>query len=98
MLDAGRVDLRLGRIEDPLPAGTFDLVVSALAVHHLQGEAKAELFRRIHVSLRPGGRLVLADVVLPERSEDAVTLPTPDFRARWPTSFAGSRQRASPPP
>ncbi len=31
------------------------------------------------MSLRPGGRLVLADVVLPERSEDAVTPPTPDY-------------------
>src|SRR6266699_1965828 len=28
-------DLRLGRLEDALPAGPFDLVVSALAVHHL---------------------------------------------------------------
>src|SRR5690242_13860845 len=27
--------VRVGRIEDPLPEGPFDLVVSALAVHHL---------------------------------------------------------------
>ena len=30
-------DLRLARLEDPLPAGPFDLVVSVLAVHHLDG-------------------------------------------------------------
>jgi trans-aconitate methyltransferase len=28
-------DLRVSRIEDELPEGNFDLVVSALAVHHL---------------------------------------------------------------
>jgi len=29
-------DLRVSRLEDPLPQGNFDLVVSALAVHHLE--------------------------------------------------------------
>jgi tRNA (cmo5U34)-methyltransferase len=38
-------DLRLGRLEDPLPQGPFDLVVSALAVHHLNGEGKRDLSR-----------------------------------------------------
>src|SRR5947207_6159472 len=28
-------DLRLARLEDPLPSGPFDLVYSTLAVHHL---------------------------------------------------------------
>jgi tRNA (cmo5U34)-methyltransferase len=37
-------DLRAGRLEDPLPGGNFDLVVSALAVHHLDGAGKADLF------------------------------------------------------
>ena len=72
-LDAARVDLRVGHIEDPLPRGPFDLAVAALVVHHLQGERKAELFGRIHSRLRPGGRFVLADVVVPERAEDAIT-------------------------
>ena len=30
-------DLRVSRLQDPLPDGNFDLVVSALAVHHLEG-------------------------------------------------------------
>src|ERR1039458_4869500 len=30
-------ELRVARLEDELPAGPFDLVVSALAVHHLDG-------------------------------------------------------------
>src|SRR6185437_11732076 len=42
-----RVSLLVGRLEDPLPEGPFDLVVSALAVHHLQAVGKADLFRRI---------------------------------------------------
>ena len=66
-------DLRLARLEDPLPPGPFDLVVSALAVHHLDGAGKRDLFRRIADVLRPGGCFVLADVVVPERAEDVVT-------------------------
>ena len=66
-------DLRLARLEDPLPEGPFDLVVSALAVHHLDGAGKRDLFRRIAEVVRPDGRFVLADVVVPEREEDVVT-------------------------
>jgi len=72
-------DLRVARLEDPLPAGPFDLVVSTLAVHHLEGPGKADLFRRVAAVLRPGGRFVLADVVVPERPEDAVVPCTPGF-------------------
>lgn len=66
-------DVRVGRIEDALPPGPFDLVVSALAVHHLPSEQKAELFRRVAAVLGRGGRFVLADVVVPDDPEDART-------------------------
>jgi tRNA (cmo5U34)-methyltransferase len=66
-------DLRLARLQDPLPDGPFDLVVSALAVHHLDGPGKQDLFRRVARVLSPGGTFVLADVVVPEREEDVVT-------------------------
>jgi tRNA (cmo5U34)-methyltransferase len=66
-------DLRHARLEDPLPPGPYDLVVSALAVHHLDAAGKRDLFGRIADVLRPGGRFVLADVVVPERGEDVVT-------------------------
>jgi tRNA (cmo5U34)-methyltransferase len=72
-------DLRVSRLEDPLPEGPFDLVVSCLAIHHLDAAGKRDLFQRIANVLRPGGRFVLADVVVPEREEDAVTPTTPGF-------------------
>jgi L-threonylcarbamoyladenylate synthase len=65
-LDADRVELRVSRLEDPLPPGAFDLVASALCVHHLPGAEKAELFRRVAAALAPGGRFVLGDVIEPE--------------------------------
>lgn len=61
-----RADLRVADLLDPLPDGPFDLVVSALAIHHLDGPGKAELFRRVAECLRPGGRFVLGDVVVPD--------------------------------
>jgi tRNA (cmo5U34)-methyltransferase len=80
MLDVARqalaafdVELSLRAIEDPLPPGPFDLVLSALAVHHLDGAAKQTLFGRVAGVLGPGGRFVLADVVVPADPADAVT-------------------------
>src|SRR5512133_3705830 len=66
-------DLRSARLEDPLPEGPFDLVVSALAVHHLDGPGKADLFRRVASVVVTGGRFVVGDVVVPEDPADAVT-------------------------
>jgi tRNA (cmo5U34)-methyltransferase len=62
-------DLRLARLEDPLPEGPFDLVISALAVHHLDAEGKRGLFKRV---AGVTDAFVLGDVVVPERPEDAV--------------------------
>lgn len=87
------VDLRVARLEDPLPEGPFDLAVSALAVHHLDGAGKADLFARVLKVLRPGGRFALGDVVVPEDPAEAVTpldagydLPSrADEQVRWLT-------------
>jgi tRNA (cmo5U34)-methyltransferase len=64
-------DVRVGRLEDPLPAGPFDVVTSALAVHHLTD--KQALFHRVADALAPDGLFVLADVVVPDDPGDAVT-------------------------
>jgi tRNA (cmo5U34)-methyltransferase len=86
MLDAAQtrlaglgVDLLVADIGDPLPPGPFDLVVSALAVHHLDGPGKAALFGGIAGVLRPGGRFVLGDVVIPEDPRDVVTPLSEDY-------------------
>ncbi len=68
-------DLRVQRLEDPLPEGPFELVFSALAVHHLEAPAKRDLFRRVAAVLTPGGRFVLADVIVPEDpAEESIPL------------------------
>jgi tRNA (cmo5U34)-methyltransferase len=72
-------DLRAGRLQDPLPERPFDLVVSVLAVHHLDGPGKADLFRRVAAALAPGGRFVLGDVVVPDDPADATTPLSPGF-------------------
>jgi len=66
------VTLLVADLLDTLPSGPFDLVVSALAVHHLDGPGKATLFTRVADVLRPGGRFVLGDVVLPAETDSAV--------------------------
>jgi tRNA (cmo5U34)-methyltransferase len=72
-------DLRVARLEDPLPDGPFDLVVSCLAVHHLDGAGKRDLFARIPAALADTGTFVLADVIVPEDPADAVTPCTPGY-------------------
>lgn len=56
----GWEDLRLGRIEDPLPDGPWDLVIAVLSVHHLDADGKRELYRRVREHSRA---LVIGDVV-----------------------------------
>ena len=63
-------DLRLQRLEEELPEGPFDLVLSALAGHHLDGAGKRSLFSRVARALRPGGLFVLGDVVVPAAGEE----------------------------
>jgi tRNA threonylcarbamoyl adenosine modification protein (Sua5/YciO/YrdC/YwlC family) len=78
-LPADRVELRVARLQDELPPGPFDLVASALCVHHLAGPEKQDLFARIGAVLAPGGRFVLADVVTPLDPAHAVSPLTPGY-------------------
>jgi L-threonylcarbamoyladenylate synthase len=79
VLPAERVHLVHGRLQDPLPEGMFDLVVSALAIHHLDHHEKPDLFARIRAALGPGGRFVLADVIVPEQPSQALIPLTPGY-------------------
>ena len=62
----GWEEMRLGRIEDPLPDGPWDLVISVLTLHHLDADGRRDLFRRVREHSRS---LVIGDVVQvpPER-------------------------------
>jgi tRNA (cmo5U34)-methyltransferase len=87
MLEVARATLPLASVEsvviadlsDPLPAGPFDLTVSALAIHHLDSAAKRALFSSVHDRLSPGGLFAMADVVLPDDPSDVVTPLTPGY-------------------
>jgi SAM-dependent methyltransferase len=47
-----------------LAPGSVDLVVSNYALHHLRDRDKGDLLRRSFEWLRPGGRLVIGDMML----------------------------------
>ncbi|MFI2646533.1 MULTISPECIES: class I SAM-dependent methyltransferase [Micromonospora] len=53
----------LADLADPLPAGRYDAVVSALAIHHLDDDGKRALYRRAAEALAPGGVFVNAEQV-----------------------------------
>jgi tRNA (cmo5U34)-methyltransferase len=44
-------------------AGSFDLIVSSLSIHHLEDDEKRELFRRIYDILRDRGVFINIDLV-----------------------------------
>jgi trans-aconitate methyltransferase len=74
-----RAQQRLARFGERFRAEPFDLfarswrkadqpvhaVVTSLAIHHLDGPQKQELFRDIHDMLAPGGAFIIADLVEP---------------------------------
>jgi len=49
---------------------TWDVVASALAIHHLSAEEKRELFRIVHEQLAPGGVFVNADQMAGATAEE----------------------------
>jgi len=72
-------ELRVQGLEDPLPAGPFGLIFSALAIHHLDASGKRDLFARVATALLPGGRFILADVIVPPDPNGARIPLSPDF-------------------
>jgi len=70
MLAGKRAHFHVARLEHPLPGGDFPLITSALTIHHLPAAQKQDLYGRIADALRPGGRFVLADLVVPDDPAD----------------------------
>jgi tRNA (cmo5U34)-methyltransferase len=53
----------VGDLGGQLPAGPWDAVISALAIHHLEDPVKRELYARVRETLAPGGVFVNAEQV-----------------------------------
>jgi cyclopropane fatty-acyl-phospholipid synthase-like methyltransferase len=65
-----RVGVREADLNDTITAfGTFDVIVSGFAIHHLPHERKRALFREIDASLEPGGVFANLEVVASETPE-----------------------------
>jgi SAM-dependent methyltransferase len=66
-----RVTLRAHDLDAPLPddLGTFDLVVSSFAIHHLVHARQRALYGEVFDRLRPGGRFVNVEHVASRSDE-----------------------------
>jgi ubiquinone/menaquinone biosynthesis C-methylase UbiE len=63
------IDFRVGVIEAlPFPDQTFDVVTSSLMMHHLPRQVQIKGLAEIGRVLKPGGRLLVADMMRPGTS------------------------------
>ena len=78
-------DVQLARMEDPLPDGPWDLVISVLSVHHLNDDQKQNLFRQVSDQSRS---LVIGDVFTSTELNDpgraGAAAISPGSKATWP--------------
>lgn len=47
------------------PDGFYQVILSSLAIHHLDGSSKQRLYQDLYRMLAPGGMLLIADIILP---------------------------------
>ncbi|MFO0960528.1 MAG: class I SAM-dependent methyltransferase [Isosphaeraceae bacterium] len=88
---AGSIEAIQGDIRDiDLPEAGFDIILAAMVLHHLRGEAEWEaVFGKLHRALRPGGTLWIADHITHE-------IPAVDalMMARWGDYLVGFKGEA----
>jgi len=82
----GEYDFSAGPIE-----GKYDLIISALAIHHLEDEQKAKLYRYVFDALNNGGVFINADQV-----EGRTTWFDEYYKSNWKetVTYSGLDQKA----
>lgn len=65
---SGRVTFQVMDYGSEPLKGTYDLIISALSIHHLTGSKKRDLFQKVHNALEPGGLFINADQILGENA------------------------------
>jgi ubiquinone/menaquinone biosynthesis C-methylase UbiE len=79
------IDFRVGVIEAlPFPDNSFDAVTSSLMMHHLPEHLQVKGVAEIYRVLRPGGRLVIADMIRPRSSPGLGALIMILIHHGWP--------------
>jgi tRNA (cmo5U34)-methyltransferase len=80
-----RVDIRSFDLADSIePLGSFDVIVSGFAIHHLVDDRKRSLFAEVAAQLHPGGLFANLEVVASSSPElhatflEAIGRPTDD--------------------
>lgn len=78
-------DVQLARMEDPLPDGPWDLIISVLSVHYLRDSAKQTLFRRAreHSKALVIGDIVKADEQIAELDPETEFPDSAEQLAEW---------------
>lgn len=56
-------------IRDPWPNKQYDVIMTTLCLHHIPGDDRVVLLRRVHKALSPGGVFICGDIVRPESVE-----------------------------
>ena len=65
-------DVSLARMQDPLPDGPWDLIISVLSIHRLDDDQKQTLFRRAKQNSRS---LIIGDFVALPTGEGQTSVP-----------------------
>ena len=86
-VEATNVEFNWGEIEDmPLPDGSVDLIISNCVVN--LSPDKAAVFREAYRVLKPGGRMVISDIVL----DGELPPPIRESLIAWAACVAGALQ------